>query len=548
MNITKHPRPILIHHFFEMAAPVGYQCEFVDSVPEDFYCKQCSLVARRLTFTSCCGESYCNGCIHSTQQDNKPCPECGQESFEISQQVKYQRKILSFRVHCSVKERGCGWCGPLEHLDAHLDPDTGDCLYTDINCPLKCQHKINKKNLEHHLAKECVKRDYVCPYCAFKAPYEIVTDIHWPECSYYPLVCPNRCGVTCERPTMEDHLKICRLQQVECQFEQIGCLEKFSREDLEEHMREKAQTHLTMMAATSVKMQQEFQAKLQEQERRLEGRCSAQEEEFQAKLQEQERRLEGRCSAQEEEFQAKLQEQERRLEGRCSAQEEEFQAKQEMHKQELQEQEKNFQGKFQEQEKRFEKQEQNFREMVGKLEKRQDVKIREQKTLLEDFKVGAKTALEELKRRCGVWKVTMENFSKEKAKNKASDWKGPPMYTHPGGYKFCIGIDANGYVTSRGKSVNVEVWVMKGEYDDQLQWPATAKFTLELINHFENGENKTCTITPTWRRPIYAGRIGTFLTVPGISFHFISHSELPHNPVTRTHFLRNDTLNFHLSV
>ena len=227
-------------------------------------------------------------CIHSTQQHNKPCPECGQESFEISQQVKYQKKILSFRVHCSVKEKGCGWCGPLEHLDAHLDPDTGDCQYTDINCPLKCQHKINKKNLEHHLAKECVKRDYVCPYCAFKAPYEIVTDIHWPECSYYPLVCPNRCGVTCERPTMEDHLKICRLQQVECQFEQIGYLEKFSRDDLEEHMREKAQTHLTMMAATSIKMQQEFQAKLQEQERRFEGRCSAQEEEFQAKLQEQE--------------------------------------------------------------------------------------------------------------------------------------------------------------------------------------------------------------------------------------------------------------------
>ena len=451
----------------------GYQCEFVDSVPEDFYCKQCSLVARRLTITTCCCESYCNGCIHSTQQDNKPCPGCGQESFEILQQVKYQRKILSFRVHCSVKERGCGWCGPLEHLDAHLDPDTGDCQYTDINCPLKCQHKINKKNLEHHLAKECGKRDYVCPYCAFKAPYEIVTDNHWPECSYYPLVCPNRCGVTCERPTMEDHLKICRLQQVECQFEQTGCLEKFSREDLEEHMREKAQTHLTMMAATLVKMQQELKSS---------------------------------------------------------------------HKQELQEQEKKFQEKFQEQEKRFEKQEQNFREMVEKLEKRQDVKI-------EDFKTSTKTELEELKRRCrGAWKVTMENFSKEKATDEYDDWKSTPMYTHPGGYKFCIGIDANGYVASRGKSVNVKLWVMKGEYDDQLQWPVTAKFTLELINHFDNGENKTCTITPTWRRPRKECEWKrTLLTVPGRSSHFISHSELPHNPVTRTHFLKNDTLNFHLS-
>ena len=453
--------------FFEMAAAVGYQCEFVGSVPEDFYCKQCSLVARRLTFTSCCGESYCNGCIHSTQQDNKPCPGCGQESFEISQQVKYQRKILSFRVHCSVKERGCGWCGPLEHLDAHLDPDTGDCSlsqYTDINCPLKCQHKINKKNLEHHLAKECVKRDYVCPYCAFKAPYEIVTDIHWPECSYYPLVCPNRCGVTCERPTMEDHLKICRLQQVECQFEQIGCLEKFSREDLEEHMREKAQTHLTMMAATSVKMQQEFRAKLQEQERRFEGRCSAQEEEFQAKLQEQERRFEEKSSTQEEDFHVKLHQQERRLEKLLNLFEE--------------------QGKkLVEQEERFAEQEMSFEQTRKTLQKEfkeklaaQDKKLQYQGTL---FKRGRETELEEVGKRCGIWKFAMENFSKEKAKdNKLSDWKSPPMYTHPGGYKFCIGIDANGAGERRGRSVNVDLWVMKGEYDDQLQWPVTAKFTL----------------------------------------------------------------------
>ena len=278
-------------------------------------------------------------------------------------------------------------------------------------------------------------------------------------------------------------------------------------------MREKVQTHLTMMAATSVKMQQEFQAKLQEQERRFEGRCSTQEE-FQAK--------QGRS----------LEELQKQLEVEKSS-----------HKQELQEQEKKFQEKFQEQEKRFEKQERNFREMV-------EMKIREQRMFFEDFKTGAKTELEELKRRCGVWKVTMKNFSKEKAKDKCNDWNSPPMYTHPGGYKFCIGIDANGTDVSshHGRSVNVDVWVMMGEYDDQLQWPVTAKFTLELINHFENGENKTCTITPTSERPKDEyWRIGEFLTVPNKQFHFIYHSELPHNPVTRTHFLKNDTLNFHLS-
>ena len=144
----------------------------------------------------------------------------------------------------------------------------------------------------------------------------------------------------------------------------------------------------------------------------------------------------------------------------------------------------------------------------------------------------------------------MNNFSKEKAKGKCSDWKSPPMYTHPGGYKFCLGIGANGDRDSRGRSVNVEVWAMKGEYDDQLQWPVTAKFTLELIDHFENyRRNKTCTITPTWERPReeYEWK-KEFLTVPGRRHHFISHSDLPRNRFRQTHFLKNDTLYFHLSV
>ncbi len=230
------------------STPQGYQCQFLDSVPEDFYCKQCSLVARKLTLTSCCGESYCNGCIFSIQQDNEPCPGCEEEKFETFQHAKSQKKVLSLQAYCPLKERGCGWCGRLEQLDAHLHPDEGDCEYADIHCPLKCHHKITRKDLTDHTANECVKRDYICPYCAFKATYEIVSAVHWPECIYYPLPCPNRCGVTCERPTMEDHMKICPLEEVACAFQHVGCAAKFRREEEEEHMREKSQTHLTMMA------------------------------------------------------------------------------------------------------------------------------------------------------------------------------------------------------------------------------------------------------------------------------------------------------------
>ena len=454
------------------SAPKGYQCEFIDSVPEDFYCKQCSLVARKLTITSCCGESYCNVCIHSTQQDNKPCPGCGMVNFETFQQAKYQKKILTLQVSCSLKKRGCGWCGPLEHLDTHLDPDTGDCEYTDIDCPLKCHNKISKKNISHHLANECVKRDYVCPHCAFKASYEIVCNIHWPECSYFPLTCPNRCGVSCERTTMEeDHMKICPLQEVECELKHIGCAERFLRKDEEGHMREKAQTHLLMMATTSVKMSQDFQGKLQEQER---------------KSQEQER---------------KLQEQERKL---------------------------------QEQERKLQEQERKFEEMLVVQRKESEEKMK-----------ALKTEIAGLERMCGVfWSFSMDNFTKEKAKDKSSDWKSPPMYTHVCGYKFCIGIDANGYSITRNTSVNVDLWNMKGKYDDQLKWPVTARFILELVNHFEGGKNKKCTLTVTWDKPIEEFTLIKTFNTTGVSYHFISHTDLPYQPATRTHFLKKDTLCF----
>ena len=504
------------------SAPQGYQCEFIDSVPEDFYCKQCSLVARKLTITSCCGESYCNACIHS----NKPCPGCGMVNFETFQQAKYQKKILTLQVSCSLKKRGCGWCGPLEHLDTHLDPDTGDCEYTDIDCPLKCHNKISKNNISHHLANECVQRDYVCPHCAFKASYEIVCNIHWPECSYFPLTCPNRCGVTCERTTMEeDHMKICPLQEVECELKHIGCAERFLREDEEEHMREKAQTHLLMMATTSVKMSQNFQGKLQEQERKSEEQ-ERKSEEQERKLQEQE----GKSQEQErksQEQERKLQEQERKL------QEQERKSQEQERK--LQEQER----KSQDQERESQEQERKLQEQKEKFEKMLVVQRKESEEKLKELK----TEITDLKRMCGVfWSFTMDNFSKERA----DDWKSPPMYIHMCGYKFCIGIYNKNSWTS-GKYVNVDLWLMKGEYDFQLKWPVTARFTLELINHFEGGENKKCKLTATWVRPDKEYFFGGSFSTTWFTSHFISHTELPYKPATRTHFLRNNALCFKIT-
>ena len=131
----------------------------------------------------------------------------------------------------------------------------------------------------------------------------------------------------------------------------------------------------------------------------------------------------------------------------------------------------------------------------------------------------------------------MKNYSKEKARDKPDDWKSPAMYTHPGGYKFCIGVDANGYGTTRGSAVRVEVRSLRGEHDDQLTWPARVGFTVKLIN-WSGGKNWKVTELVEWTlsHEYKIERIFTYPESP-VNYVFIEHSRLDD-------YLQDDSLSF----
>ena len=276
---------------------LGDQCEFIGPVPEDFYCKNCNLVARKFTITCCCGETYCHACIADTQEQGKPCPACGEKDFTLTKQVKYQKKIKGLKVYCNMKERGCGWSGTLEQLDTHFDPDQKNCQYVDTKCPLDCHVTIPKNKVEQHVAQYCAKRPYVCQHCNFKATYEEVVDTHLSECKYVPLQCPNLCGVTFERDFMEDHMKMCRLEDVGCEFGGVGCDGRFRREEQEEHTRQNSQKHLTLTASLAVETEEQLQdqvAKYREREQNLKQKLEEQEQQLKGQeqnLDEQDQKL-----------------------------------------------------------------------------------------------------------------------------------------------------------------------------------------------------------------------------------------------------------------
>ena len=471
-----------------MAACQKYKWKFLDSVPDDLYCKKCTLVAQKLTITNCCGESFCQACITSIQDSKEPCPECGTTEYTAFEHIKSQKRINNLQVYCSMKERGCGWSGTLEHLDTHLDPHQDNCQYVDTECPLNCLKTIPKNNLDDHLAQHCAKRAYVCRHCSFKATYKEVVDTHLPQCKYVPLDCPNRCGATFERDFLEDHMKMCRLEEVECELRGVGCGGRFLREDQEEHARQNSQKHLTLTASLAMETKEQLQQKLLE----LDQRHKEVEEKLKKKIEDQEEQL--------EEQNKRLGEQEKKL----GEQEEKLGE---------QEEKLGVQDKIYEQEKVF------------RLE--HERKLHELKKSFQDFKQTVPTAI--------YRKFEMEKFSAEKEKDKTGDWKSPAMYTHVGGYKFCVGVDANGRFSGHRKSIYVDLWALPGECDDQLEWPAKAEFTVELINQ-RGGQNVNCSRQTEWDKPSCSIYVDTFNP---LGYGFLDHNKLGS-------FLKNDSLIFNV--
>ena len=74
--------------------------------------------------------------------------------------------------------------------------------------------------------------------------------------------------------------------------------------------------------------------------------------------------------------------------------------------------------------------------------------------------------------------IIMDDF--EEHKKNDNDWYSPPFYSHVGGYKMCLKVYANGVGDAKGTHVSVYVYLMRGEFDDDLKWPFSAHITIDL--------------------------------------------------------------------
>ena len=138
----------------------------------------------------------------------------------------------------------------------------------------------------------------------------------------------------------------------------------------------------------------------------------------------------------------------------------------------------------------------------------------------------------------------MPESSQHKSSKQA--WYSPPFYSHPGGYKMCIRVDASGYGDAAGTHVSVFAFFIKGRNDDNLPWPFTGEVTITLFNQLENENHYRHSVSfpPDDRQVVGDGRAYTGYG----QYKFIPQYQLARDPDQNCQYLKNDCLYFEIKV
>ena len=133
-------------------------------------------------------------------------------------------------------------------------------------------------------------------------------------------------------------------------------------------------------------------------------------------------------------------------------------------------------------------------------------------------------------------------FGVKKAKNER--WTSPKFFSHAGGYRMCLSIDANGNGKSKGSHISMYVRLVKSPSDSQLTWPFRGELSIEVLNQLEDGAHFTKTILFDWKESDVRNTVSTSLEASGRGwgYHdFIPHNMLDYNTTANnTHYLKDD--------
>lgn len=249
---------------------------FPGDVPQDLQCAGCRGVPQQPLVTKCCSQVYSLACLKRNSFGSKlaasesggggggvgppqlvvvhivqrtPCCLTHTElSYEAD--LRRQREVDSLVVRCT---NGCEWSGPLSAL--HGD-HAQTCEFANVRCEA-CDGQVMRRSLEEHRRDSCRNRLTRCSLCNKEGPHAEIMGLDAPftkkhRCPKALVTCPNQCKGSrkIERRHLAEHLKVCPLQSVDCEFKVVGCETQLNRKSLAQHMKDHQQHHLLMLLNT----------------------------------------------------------------------------------------------------------------------------------------------------------------------------------------------------------------------------------------------------------------------------------------------------------
>lgn len=209
-----------------------------------FICPLCEGVLIIPTMCMCgCLKLFCKNCFEKYLKTHEN--KCLISGNKITQEPKFVKWVQShielLEMKCKNQINGCNWTGQYSKFKEHI----GQCSKESIHCLYEgCDKSILRENLDKHMFI-CQFKPIKCEFCGLKI---VLNDKekHDLVCLKKEISCPKDCGEKFERCELDEHLNKCKKSLIDCPFKEVGCLEKFERNNIDK-MNQSLEMHLNLL-------------------------------------------------------------------------------------------------------------------------------------------------------------------------------------------------------------------------------------------------------------------------------------------------------------
>ena len=569
--------------------------DFVEEPSQDFFCPVTLELLTDPHQTLCCGNHLLQEAASRLERDGKPCPMCKDPQLATIPDKFHKRRVSEIKVRCPHKKSWCEWVGGINEVKQHSD----SCPKRPWQCQYCEFESTYNTGVDLHLPV-CTKYPVVCPNsCEVGSVPCCDLEAHLMVCPLQPVTCEYAevgCDVMVPRRDLVRHMKegqqqhllsatllnlrltrenteeknrllrmieekdgtIANLQKQLKQVQEVAQQNaKAKDEEAKHHLVEKEVEHKKELAV--------WDQLVREKDEVITGLRKPLKQALDGLMRENKGLLQ--VIAEKDNRNKDIQTQLRKRDKAIKVKDKEIVSKDQdllEKNQQLREKDKDINRHLRMIE---EKSAEHKRELEQKDEtiakvtrlQQQVVKYREnteERLKQQDSRVECVSLRFRHLQGFSVHEFTLIEFKKCQAKRSNGNWYSEPFFSHPGGYKFQLNVETNGFGDDHGVYMTLRFRLLEGVHDDKLPWPVSTIAHVQLLNQLGDHSHHEKTSAGQWKqsRKAIAERrreesnlfallmpLGSY---SGRIERFIKLKDLERKSKNNTQYLKNDSLQF----